>query len=344
VNAEKVNFILQVSCITVLTLAGLLLGRFARKGLNTWTGISLVVAVISYLVLDTSFIRANQVLFIAAVTLSTSIPVIFFLLTKAIFDDHFKPSPKIIVWLALIIASHFWIYLQSFFTLGDSVLQICYVIAEIVSIGFVLAGVYTAVKTRRNDLIESRLRFRNIFITVTAALIGITLIVEAMPLARQSAETLQIVQRSSILLLTLFFLLSAFEIRSGFFFREITKEKSMPPVDSQLRKKLEDIFEHNKIYRTEGLTIGQLAEMLGEQEYRLRRLINGEMGFRNFNDFLNTYRVKEACEILSDQSQDRKTVLEIAYSLGYQSIGPFNKAFKDLKQTTPTAFRKAAKS
>jgi AraC-like DNA-binding protein len=83
---------------------------------------------------------------------------------------------------------------------------------------------------------------------------------------------------------------------------------------------------------------------MGEQEYRLRRLINGELGFRNFNDFLNQYRVNEACEVLSDPSQNRKTVLEIAYSLGYQSIGPFNKAFKELTGTTPTAFRKLPKS
>jgi AraC-like DNA-binding protein len=83
--------------------------------------------------------------------------------------------------------------------------------------------------------------------------------------------------------------------------------------------------------------------MLGEQEYKVRRLINGELGFRNFNDFLNKYRVNDACEILNDPSQNRKTILEIAYSLGYQSIGPFNKAFKELKETTPTVFRKAAK-
>jgi AraC-like DNA-binding protein len=65
------------------------------------------------------------------------------------------------------------------------------------------------------------------------------------------------------------------------------------------------------------------------------------LGFKNFNDFLNKYRVNEACGILTDPSQNEKTILEIAYSLGYQSIGPFNKAFKDLKDTTPTAFRKA---
>ena len=94
-------------------------------------------------------------------------------------------------------------------------------------------------------------------------------------------------------------------------------------------------------YRTEGLTIAALAAQLGEQEYRLRRLINGELGFRNFNDFLNQYRINDACETLSDPAQIRKTILEIAYDLGYQSIGPFNKAFRDLKGVTPTVYRKS---
>jgi YesN/AraC family two-component response regulator len=87
------------------------------------------------------------------------------------------------------------------------------------------------------------------------------------------------------------------------------------------------LIEEKKVYRNEGLTIRELSEMLSEQEYKVRRLIKGELGFRNFNDFLNKYRVNEAYEILSDPSQTRKTIREIAYGLRYQSIGPFNKAF-----------------
>lgn len=344
-NARDINTILQISCITLLAFGGILLIKHARKGLNTWTGISLVVAVICYLILETSLIQCNKFLYLIAVTGSISIPVIFFLLTKAIFDDHFKPSWKIVLlWFTLEIAAHFWIYLRELIEIGVWAQQFCQVVAEILSIGFVLAGVYTAVTTRKGDLIESRRRFRNIFISVTAALIGITLIVESMPIAKESADVLQILQRTSILALTLFFLISNFEIRSGFFFREIPKEKPVIVEDTQLRQKLEASIGEKKVYRKEGLTIGELATMLNEQEYKVRRLINGELGFRNFNDFLNKYRVNEACEILTDPAQNKKTILEIAYSLGYQSIGPFNKAFRELKETTPTAFRKASKT
>jgi AraC-like DNA-binding protein len=269
--------------------------------------------------------------------------VIFFLLTKAIFDDHFKPSWIIALWFAIEIAAHVCFYLQPYVLLSDGAQQLSQVLCEIVSIGFVLAGMYTAIRTRKGDLIEPRMRFRSIFIIGTAILIGITLIVESLPIPKESVDVLQILQRSAILALTVFFMIRNFEIKPGFFFKESPKEKPATAIeDIGLRTKIESLIEEKQVYREEGLTIRKLSEMLNEQEYKVRRVINGDMGFRNFNDFLNKYRVNEACEILSDPAQNRKTILEIAYGLGYQSIGPFNKAFRELKETTPTAFRKAA--
>lgn len=343
-NTHELNIILQIACITLLGLVCILLIKHARAGLNTWAGIGLTACVICYQILETPFIQDHYPLSLIALTGSISVPVLFFLLAKAIFDDHFKPGWNILGWFALEIVPHFCIYLRGIITIDDTLLQVTYLISEIVSLGFVLVGLYVAIKTRKSDLIESRLRFRNIFILVTALIIGITLIVEALPIARESTDALQIIQRSSIAMLTLYFVVSNVEMKSGFFFKEIPKEKLVVLEDTQLRAKLDSLIQEKKIYKQEGLTIGALAELMGEQEYRLRRLINGELGYRNFNDFLNQYRVNEACEVLSDPYQNRKTVLEIAYSLGYQSIGPFNKAFKELKGTTPTAFRKLPKS
>lgn len=343
-TTHELNIILQVSCITLLAVTGIFLLRYTQTTANTWTGISLVIAVICYLILETPFIQERKALFLIAVTGSISIPVIFFLLTKAIFDDHFMPSAAIALWFAIEMVVHFWVYLRDLVSIPTWAQQLSYILSEVVSIGFVLGGIYTAIKTRKNDLIEARMKFRNVFVMTTAALIGITLIVESMTIVKESIDMLQILQRSSILGLTLFFLISNFEIKAGFFFREQEKEKPVVIKDSALRRKLEVLIEEKKVYRKEGLTIGELAEMLNEQEYKVRRLINGGLGFRNFNDFLNKYRVNEACEVLNDPTQSRKTILEIAYSLGYQSIGPFNKAFKDLNGITPTAYRKASKS
>ncbi len=94
------------------------------------------------------------------------------------------------------------------------------------------------------------------------------------------------------------------------------------------------------IYRQEGLTVAGLAEKVGIPEHQLRKLINGGLGFRNFSAFLNARRIDDAKLLLGDPANARKQVLQIALDLGYGSIAPFNRAFKDATGKTPTEFRK----
>jgi AraC-like DNA-binding protein len=96
----------------------------------------------------------------------------------------------------------------------------------------------------------------------------------------------------------------------------------------------------DRIYRQDGLTIAQLAERLGMPEYRLRRLINQALGYRNFNSFLNVYRIADAKAALADPAQAEVPVLTIALDAGFSSLGPFNRAFKAETGMTPSEFRR----
>ncbi len=60
-----------------------------------------------------------------------------------------------------------------------------------------------------------------------------------------------------------------------------------------------------RIYRHDNITIGTLATRLGVPEYRLRRLINQRLGYRNFNVFLNNHRIEEAKAALADPTPGR---------------------------------------
>ena len=51
-------------------------------------------------------------------------------------------------------------------------------------------------------------------------------------------------------------------------------------------------------------------------------------------------RVVEEFELLKDASKKEMTVLEIAFQLGYNSLAPFNKAFKAQTGVTPTEWRR----
>jgi AraC-like DNA-binding protein len=121
--------------------------------------------------------------------------------------------------------------------------------------------------------------------------------------------------------------------------RADSSRDSIAPV---LLRRLDHLMSVERIYRQEGLTIAALAARLDLPEHRLRQVINEGLGHRNFNAFLNRYRIDEAKAALSDPSQREVPVLTIAMDAGFQSIGPFNRAFKADTGVTPTEFRRDA--
>ncbi|OGG97277.1 MAG: hypothetical protein A2527_10610 [Candidatus Lambdaproteobacteria bacterium RIFOXYD2_FULL_50_16] len=100
---------------------------------------------------------------------------------------------------------------------------------------------------------------------------------------------------------------------------------------------LMDLMEIKKIFTEEGLTVGRLARRLGVSQKDLRCLINRQLGFENFNDFLNQYRVKEAARLLAGEQK----VLDIAFAVGFSSLAPFNRTFKKVWGQTPSLYRES---
>jgi AraC-like DNA-binding protein len=113
-------------------------------------------------------------------------------------------------------------------------------------------------------------------------------------------------------------------------------------VEPALLRRLERLMTIERAYRRDGLTIGSLAVLMSLPEYRLRQIINEGLGHRNFNAFLNRYRIDEAKTALADAGQKDVPVLTIAMDAGFQSLGPFNRAFKADTGLTPTEFRRLA--
>jgi len=72
------------------------------------------------------------------------------------------------------------------------------------------------------------------------------------------------------------------------------------------------------------------------------RLTNQRLGHRNFADFVNSHRIEAAKARLADPAHAAETVAQIAFDLGYGSLGPFNRAFRAATGATPTAWRRRA--
>ena len=56
----------------------------------------------------------------------------------------------------------------------------------------------------------------------------------------------------------------------------------------------------------------------------------------SFIDYLNQYRLNNACRLLENSEQ---SVLECALSSGYTSLRSFNRNFRNRYQTTPQQYR-----
>src|SRR5262249_45033338 len=116
-----------------------------------------------------------------------------------------------------------------------------------------------------------------------------------------------------------------------------------PPVDDadqRVLAALGHVMTSERAYRQDGLTIATLAHQVGAPEYKLRRLINQGLGHRNFNSFVNSYRIAEGKAALTHPRQAEGPVLTIALDAGFSSLGPFNRAFKADTGLTPTEYRR----
>lgn len=90
-------------------------------------------------------------------------------------------------------------------------------------------------------------------------------------------------------------------------------------------------------YRTERLTLKKLSEATDIPEYRLRKVINQVLGYRNFNDYINQLRIADAADRLVRDPQ--VPVLNVSLDVGYRTLSSFNRAFREIKNTTPTEYR-----
>lgn len=95
------------------------------------------------------------------------------------------------------------------------------------------------------------------------------------------------------------------------------------------------------VWRQEGLTVGKLAQLVEAPEHQVRKAINQTLGFRNFSSFINQSRIEAAKALLRSRAHAATSVQQIAYDVGFGSLGPFNRAFRDTTGLSPSAYREA---
>jgi two-component system, sensor histidine kinase LadS len=94
---------------------------------------------------------------------------------------------------------------------------------------------------------------------------------------------------------------------------------------------------NENIFYDEDLTLARLASFLEIRPDQLSEILNKKMDM-NFNQYINGIRIKEVQKEL-DRSSPRN-VLDLAFSVGFNSKSAFNKAFREIVGVTPRDYRK----
>jgi AraC-like DNA-binding protein len=103
--------------------------------------------------------------------------------------------------------------------------------------------------------------------------------------------------------------------------------------------RLRGYMQQSKPFLDPYLSVETLAVKINLPSSELSLIINRVIG-QHFFDFVNSYRINLAGEILIANEQQPKTVLEILYEVGFNSKSSFNTAFKKHLLMTPSQYRK----
>ena len=300
-----------------------------------------LMASAGYLLAYWDLVQSMDSIFQVSFFFAVLFPLSFWLFSKALFDDDFNWNMKYWILIIVISIGHYSLYRlnEIFYSTDYRLLRFVPYLISVILIGLVI---FESIKNKKFDLVDSRLKKRNIFFIFSSflGLISIFYFFTDDPL-RLPNEFL-LIQYLFTCIFIIFFFSDQFEFRNLFVLNLSSEYRDQKDRNALIQERIIERllikFETEKTYVNEGLTITKLSELLDEKEYMLRRAINGELGYTNFNSFLNHYRIKEACRLIKENQLKELTYQEIAYKMGYQSIVTFNRAFKKETGTTPSEY------
>jgi len=286
------------------------------------------------------------------IALSTGNIVVFWLFTRALFDDAFKLRAwHALLWAAVAGFSFIncaWIAPASTGNARFSIVAI-----NLLVLGFIALAVGQTIASWSADLVEGRRRLRVFIVSAAALYGGINALLQMLISGRGEADVANTANAALLAAIVAAISYSMLRVAAVDLFpvapvaAAVTNlpgpsvaAQDSSAADQRLVDALMRLMADERIYRHDNVTIGTLATKLAIPEYKLRRLINQRLGYRNFNVFLNNHRIEEAKAALADPSQAEVPVITIAMDAGFQSLGPFNRAFKATTGVTPTEYRR----
>lgn len=100
------------------------------------------------------------------------------------------------------------------------------------------------------------------------------------------------------------------------------------------------IMNESKLFCDPDFSLIKLADMVNSNSNYVSYIINRSLE-KNFRTFINEYRIKLACKMLSDPDNRKYSIESISKMVGFKSKGTFNPIFKEITGVTPSFYVKS---
>ncbi len=110
-----------------------------------------------------------------------------------------------------------------------------------------------------------------------------------------------------------------------------------------LLHRMDDQIEEKELYRQQDLTIANVAELLKEHPRSISLALNTYYK-KNFNSYINQYRISRAKTLLKSGYAQTKSIQGLSQEVGFRSKASFYRAFKENTDITPVDYLKNLKS
>lgn len=339
-------FAIRMLAAGQVMLTALVLWRGSAPRNVRLSGALLLICTCAFLTLQTPLSQILRGPFWPVIPLGAQlVPLTLWVFAHQLFER--KIDKRLLVAAAIVALSCWFIILVGYSGAEDhptTTIQVAAQFQRATQLLLLGHSIRIAVAERGDDLIEKRRRLRVGFVMVVAGLAVMVIVVEFFFGFGAEPPLFTLVQAIFILTATMALGSALMESDPDLLFdpdRPAAPVATLSPSEHVLKTKLDAAMAAGD-YRETGLTIGVLADRLGVPEHRLRALINQRLGYRNFSAFLNQHRIADAKALLADPAHVDLPILTIAMDLGYGSLAPFNRAFREAVGQAPSEFRRAA--
>jgi len=341
ISMQELDLLFRIVGAVIFLMTGLFVLRDASRLQDKILFFLFVLGLAAYIIgnaADRGFIVPNALVLPRAVV-SGNFAFVYWWFSRSLFEDDFRLGRFEVsvaaAWASVFLARLFW---------SDAPINLSWI-----STGFGLVLVahvsWLLLTERSGDLVPRRRNARLVFAAIPSAFFLLDLIIDILFGFNWKPLWFTVWQNGAIMLVALAMVLWLLRVEGTMFAEQALPGAAPEPQskNDKLRARLLRVMEDEKPYLDPSLTFDAFARQLSVGQIRLRALINQELGYRHFRNFLNAWRVNAAKDMLTDPARAGDKIIAIAFDAGFASLASFNRAFLVHQNESPSSYRANAR-